>query len=166
MNQDSRNFVDRLVVFVATGFGAGWLPVAPGTWGSAVGIAAAWGLNFLPWEFRIIAAVSGFLVGIPLCSRAARLLGTADDPGAIVFDEIVGVIWTLLFVPFGVSTAILGFLLFRLFDTTKPWPIRRFEKLHGGLGVMADDLAAALAAGGILWVVAQVFGTLSESVNC
>lgn len=157
MNSAVRTPLDSVLLFLATGFGIGRLPVAPGTWGSFLGLAAAWGLNFCPWEMRLVAAIVGLLVGIPLCTRAARLLAQ-EDPGPVVWDEMVGMVWTMLFVPFSVGMALVGFALFRLFDTTKPWPIHRFEKLHGGLGIMADDLAGALAAGGSLWICWQVLG--------
>lgn len=160
VNAPARSPLDQLTLFLATGCGVGYLPAAPGTWGSVVGVLAFWGLSYAPWEARVVVAVALFLIGIPLCSRAARLLGTAEDPGTIVFDEIVGMLWTLVVVPFSWGTALVGLSLFRLFDTTKPWPIHRFERLHGGLGIMADDLAAALASGGMLWVALQV---LSET---
>ena len=155
MNSKTRTPLDAAALFLATGFGAGRLPAAPGTWGSLVGLLLAWGGSWLPWEYRLVAAGAGLLAGVPLCGRAAQLLGRADPP-SVVWDEIVGVLWTMLFVPFGPGTAVLGFLLFRLFDVTKPWPIHRFEKLHGGLGIMADDLAAALGAGGSLWICWQL----------
>ena len=159
VNAKPRTLSDSAILGIATGFGIGHLPGAPGTWGSLLGMAAAWGVSFCPWEVRLIVAIVTFLIGIPLCQKACTLLGT-EDPGSVVFDEIVGCLWTMLLVPFSLAAAIVGFILFRLFDTTKPWPIHRFEALHGGLGVMADDLAAALAAGGSLWVVTQV---LSEA---
>ena len=146
---------DRLTLAVATGLGSGRLPWFPGTWGALLGVAIYAGLALagIPLEAIALIAIVAFLAGIPLCTRGARLLGQGEDPGAIVFDEIVGMLWTFLFVPFNWQAALVGFCLFRLFDAHKPWPVHRFEALHGGLGIMADDFAAGLAAGGTLWLV-------------
>ena len=75
------------------------------------------------------------------------------DPGQVVFDEIAAFSVVFLFVPISLRSAILGFLLFRLFDVWKPWPARRLERLPGGLGIMADDFAAAVYAAGGLWLI-------------
>lgn len=144
---------DRLTVALATGLGTGRLPWAPGTWGSllGVGIYAALAVAGIPLPVIALFAIVAFVAGIPLCTKAAQLLGAGEDPGVIVYDEIVGMMFTLLFVPLNWQSALVGFCLFRLFDTRKPWPVHRFEALHGGLGIMADDFAAGLAAGGALW---------------
>ena len=147
---------DRLVVWLATGFGAGWLPKAPGTWGSALAFPLFYLLALAHPMAPLTATVLGLLLGIPLCTRAARLLGNASDPGAIVWDEIVGQWVVLLAVPPSPGNWVLAFLLFRLFDTTKPWPLRRLEQLPGGLGIMADDLAAAAASAAVLWASLQI----------
>lgn len=149
---------NQLTIWLATGLGVGRLPWFPGTWGSllGVGIYAALAIAGVPLEAIASLAIAAFLFGIPLCTHAARLLGESSDPGEIVYDEVVGMIWTLLFVSFSWPTALLGFCLFRLFDVHKPWPVHRFEALHGGLGIMADDFAAGLAAGGALWLVGFV----------
>ena len=150
----SRNGLwDRLTVALATGLGAGKLPWFPGTWGSllGVGIYAALAVAGLPLEAIALVVIVAFVVGIPLCTKAAQCLGLGADPGRIVYDEIVGMMLTLLFVPLNWQSALVGFCLFRLFDTRKPWPVHRFEALHSGLGIMADDFAAGLAAGGTLW---------------
>lgn len=141
---------------MGTGFGAGYIPVAPGTVGSLWGVLLVWMLDRagLPIWGHILVAGTLFGVGIPLCSRAAQFF-TERDPGAIVFDEIapfplVFLPLVLLSVPFDVATCVTGFLWFRLFDIVKPWPIPRLEKLPDGLGIMADDLAAALYAAAAL----------------
>jgi len=143
---------ERAVMFLATGAGLGKLPGAPGTYGSLWGVALAWAIAPLPEPARLAVAAAVFLAGIPICQKAAALC-RKPDPGEIVWDEIAAVPFMFLMVPFTARHAVLGFALFRLFDTVKPWPVRRFEKLHGGLGIMADDLAASLAAGVALWVV-------------
>jgi phosphatidylglycerophosphatase A len=143
--------------WLATGLGAGLSPVMPGTVGSLWGLLLAWGLCHLaslPIQIGILAAL--FLIGIPLCTRVARGLGR-DDPGSIVYDEIVTVPVVFLFLPQAdlarPLVLILGFLLHRLFDISKPPPIRRLEKVGGGLGIMIDDLLAAVYAAIVFRVI-------------
>lgn len=147
-------------LLVATCGGVGRAPVAPGTFGSLVGLplslatgaAAAWVASRLPAgsplgptliETGLIAGL--FLLGIPLCSRAAALLGS-KDPGPVVLDEAVAVPVVLLVVPLadrGPAVLAAAFVLFRIFDILKPPPVRQLERLPTGLGIMADDIAAA-----------------------
>lgn len=168
-----RTASDYFALAVAT-CGVGYLPVAPGTWGSAVGvvlyitvraanvrIVTAYPQNHLPIELvellraafmlGIICCVT--LAGIRAATRAEKLLGR-KDPGAVVIDEVAGQLIAFLFIPLGVSLkwwAILaGFLLFRLFDIWKPYPVRRLEALESGLGIMADDVLAGLYAATVL----------------
>ena len=136
----------RLAVFLATAAYSGYFPFAPGTIGSAVGLlvyAFVWWTGSPIVEVGLIVGL--FAVGVWAGTTAERYFG-GIDPGPIVLDEVVGMLITLAFIPVGVSGAIAGFLLFRLFDVIKPFPARRFEKLHGGLGVMADDAMAAVYA--------------------
>jgi len=133
--------------FVAFGFGAGLAPKAPGTFGSLVGVLAAWGLMELPLPWRIGAVLAAIGLGVWICGESARRLQRHDDQ-RIVFDEIAGVLLTSLVVE---EATVLGFALvfvfFRFFDILKPWPIRDVDhSLHGGLGIMLDDLIAALYA--------------------
>ena len=154
------SLADRLLLLVATGFGLGRAPVAPGTFGSLAGLPLAWGLSFLPLWGRVAGAIGCFLVGIPICGAGARLLN-AKDPGAVVFDEIAAFAVVFVVAPFNLATAVAGFVLFRLFDVWKPWPARRLELLPGGLGIMADDFAAGLYAAASLsfaqWLIAGWF---------
>lgn len=135
------------VHFVAFGFGAGLAPRAPGTFGSLVGVLAAWWLLELPLAARVavVAAVIGF--GVWICGESARRLRRHDDQ-RIVFDEIAGVLLTSLAVAEESLLALaLVFVSFRIFDIWKPWPIRDVDhSLKGGLGIMLDDLIAALYA--------------------
>ena len=135
------------VHFVAFGFGAGLAPRAPGTFGSAVGLVAAWWLLELrlPWRIVLVVAVIG--AGIWICGESARRLQRHDDQ-RIVFDEIAGVLLTSLAVAEkSVLALLLVFVFFRFFDILKPWPIRDVDhSLRGGLGIMLDDLIAALYA--------------------
>jgi phosphatidylglycerophosphatase A len=163
-----RSPLDYLALAVAT-FGVGYLPLAPGTWGSAVGVgiylllhraselvhafAAQHAWRFTTLEgfhvsllLLLIAALS--LCGIRAATRMEKLLGR-KDPGLVVVDEVAGQLMAFLFVPFNAAPwmIVTGFLAFRLFDIWKPYPIRRLEALESGLGIMADDLLAGAYAG-------------------
>ncbi|MFN0053407.1 MAG: phosphatidylglycerophosphatase A [Planctomycetales bacterium] len=146
--------IDRIVLLLATGLGAGSAPRMPGTVGSLLGLPLAWGLQHLPWWGQIAAAALIFVIGIPICQRGALLL-KSKDPGPVVFDEIAAFPVLFLFATWSWGTAVAGFLLFRIFDISKPWPCRRLETLPGGLGIMADDLAAGVYAGLALWGLTQ-----------
>ena len=132
------------VNFLAFGFGSGLAPKAPGTAGSVVGALLAWWTVDLPIETRIVIAVTLLLAGVWICGKSARDIGVHDHPG-IVWDEIASIYAALLFVPATVAWWLAGFALFRIFDIWKPWPIRDLDhRLHGGLGIMLDDVVAAL----------------------
>lgn len=148
---------DRLILFSAEGFGSGRMPVAPGTFGSLWGIGIGWifGLWQVSWPVALLVWLVMFLVGIPLCDRAANLL-RKEDPGSIVWDEMTAFPLVYAFVPVSLLTLVAGFAFFRLFDIWKPWPVRRFDQIHGGLGIMADDQAAAVYAAVCLWLFATV----------
>ena len=136
----------RIAVFIATVGYCGYFPIAPGTVGSAAGLvvyAFVWWTGSPVVEVALIAAL--FAAGVWAGTTAERYFG-GIDPGPIVIDEVVGMLITLAFIPVGWSGALVGFFLFRVFDVIKPFPARSFEKLHGGLGVMADDAMAAIYA--------------------
>lgn len=136
----------RLAVFIATFGYCGYFPFAPGTVGSAAGLLVyliVWWSKSPAVEVALIVAL--FLAGTWAGTVAERYFG-GIDPGPIVIDEVAGMLITLAFIPVGVSGALAGFFLFRVFDVLKPFPARRFESLHGGLGVMADDAMAAVYA--------------------
>jgi phosphatidylglycerophosphatase A len=137
-------------MILATGFGSGYGPIAPGTWGSVPGVALAWGIDRWggPWAV-LVAALVFAAAGVWAAGRAERLLGE-KDPGRVVVDEIAGQIVTLLFLPASAPVLVIGFLLFRVLDVLKPWPARRLEDLPGGSGIMADDLMVGLYANLIL----------------
>ncbi len=147
--------------FLAFGFGAGLAPKAPGTFGSAVGLVAAWWLLELPlvWRVAVVVAVIGF--GIWICGESARKLGRHDDQ-RIVLDEIAGVLLTsLAVVEKSVFAFALVFVFFRVFDILKPWPIRDVDhSLKGGLGIMLDDLIAALFAAVCVATIRAVLATI------
>jgi phosphatidylglycerophosphatase A len=125
----------------------------PGTIGSLLGLPLAWLFGRADAGAGVIFALQAavILAGIPICGTAARRLGRAD-PGSVVYDEIAALPLVFLSRPLTFTTAILGFVWFRIFDIAKPWPVRRMERLHGGLGIMIDDVVAALYAAAALWI--------------
>jgi len=143
--------------FLALGGGAGLAPWAPGTMGTLVGLLPVWWMLRWPLPWRLTAAVMLAALGIWVCGESARRLGRHDHPG-IVFDEIVGIVATaLVIVSDSLVELALAFVLFRIFDILKPWPIRDVDhRLAGGLGIMLDDLMAALYAAACLRVI-QIF---------
>ncbi len=142
----ARKVLTDPVNLLAFGFGTGLSPVAPGTVGSLLGVALAWLTMDLGLYVQLGVAVALSLSGIWICGESARRIGVHDH-GGIVWDEIAGMYVTLLVAPPTVLGYALGFALFRLFDIAKPWPIRDLDhRLGGGLGIMLDDLAAALYA--------------------
>ena len=146
-------------VFLATGFGAGLLPRAPGTWGSLLAVGLAWGIVHL-WGTLALAAgvVLAFAVGVWVSGVCIEKYG-GEDPKQVVIDEIAGQWAVLLFVPLDLIHYGVGFVLFRVFDIFKPWPVSWADReIKGGLGVMADDALAAAYAAAVLWGVAWVMG--------
>jgi phosphatidylglycerophosphatase A len=137
--------VSRSALVVATGFGSGYSPFAPGTAGSLVGLLLFWPLAGRPPAQVFAATVIVSLVGILAAHHVSHTLGQ-KDPGLVVVDEVAGQWVTLLLLPFTLGTAIAGFFLFRLMDVIKPWPARDFERLPGGFGIVADDLMAGVYA--------------------
>lgn len=151
---------------IGTGLGIGFAPIAPGTFGSLLGPLMVWGMQQLELSAAIVITVALLSVaaGVPICAAASRALGK-HDPGQVVYDEIAA-FW-LVFLPhliqereIGWPTAIVGFLFFRVFDIAKPWPLKRLEKLPGGLGIMADDLAAGVYAAVCLFLTEQIVARL------
>lgn len=134
------------VHILAFGFGTGLAPVAPGTFGSLPGILLFWLTVDFGLYVQVGVAVAIALAGIWICGESARRIGVHDH-GGIVWDEIVGMYVTLLAAPLSVTGWVLAFVLFRVMDIVKPWPIRDLDhSMRGGLGIMLDDLAAALYA--------------------
>jgi phosphatidylglycerophosphatase A len=143
---------------LATCLGVGYVPYAPGTFGSAAGLLFWW---FLPNSFAIqlAAIVIVFAVG-SWSGNVAEHHFRASDPPPVVIDEVMGMWITLLLNPVGWQGALIAFLLFRLFDVIKPYPANRLEHLRGGLGVMADDGMAAVYANLALRAIILVSGRL------
>lgn len=143
---------------LATSLGVGYVPLAPGTWGSAVGLAL-W--LFLPHTItaQLIAIVGAFVVGSWSGGVAERHFHSVD-PAPVVIDEVMGMWITLFLNPVGWQGAIIGFFVFRLFDVVKPYPASRLERLPGGVGVMADDGMAAIYANIALRLIVLVLARL------
>jgi phosphatidylglycerophosphatase A len=134
------------VHLLALGFGSGAAPKAPGTFGTVVGVLFYVPFSYLHLVTYLCLLMVMFVIGVYVCGKTAKDLGVHDH-GAIVWDEIVGYLITMLFVPLSVTGVLVGFCLFRLFDIWKPWPIKKMdEKIHGGLGIMMDDVAAGIYA--------------------
>ena len=133
-----------LARFLATVGYIGFAPIAPGTWGSAAGLLLLVALRWSGSASLELAAVVVLLaVGIWSADVTGRAMGD-EDPGPVVIDEVVGMLITLLWIPVGLTGALLGFLLFRIFDIVKPFPARQCEQLPGGWGVMLDDVMAGV----------------------
>ena len=169
---------DVLALTLAT-CGVGYMPVAPGTWGAAIGVgvyllvrmasaqvfavAVARGWSVPPLEafrttFMLLMLIVITVAGIWAASRAERLLGR-KDPGTVVVDEVVGQLYAFVFVPFsaGLWAIVAGFLAFRVFDIWKPYPIRRLEALESGLGIMADDVLAGAYAATLMSLLTSIY---------
>jgi phosphatidylglycerophosphatase A len=147
----------RLGLFIATCGYLGYVPLAPGTFGSAAGLAVFFLIRSTgSITVEVAAILVLFAVGIWSGTVAEHYFG-GIDPAPVVMDEVVGMLITLAFLPVSVAGAIVGFLVFRVLDVVKPWPSARFERLPGGLGVMADDGMAAiygnLVMHGLIWAI-------------
>jgi phosphatidylglycerophosphatase A len=145
------------VHFLALGFGSGLVPVMPGTFGSLAAVPLLLLAMNLSLPSFIAVTLIASVVGIYLCGKTADDM-QVHDHGSIVWDEIAGMFVTLLFLPITASTLILGFLLFRIFDILKPWPIGIIDKrLHGGMGIMLDDILAGAMACACLHICVTLY---------
>ena len=150
-------FGDRSVVFLATGAMIGFVPVAPGTFGTLLGIPVAYGLSgiALPAAAALLLALTAAAAWI---SAGAERIFATKDPGRIVIDEIIGMAVTLIGLPFNFFTVCTGFVVFRCLDIIKPPPIRWFDRrLSGGWGVVMDDVAAGVIANVLLRLGTSLF---------
>jgi len=149
----------RIWITIATFFYIGHMPIAPGTWAS---LATTLLVFFIPpyWlapvylQLAIIAVV--FLLGIPAATYAEKHY-KKEDPGFCVIDEVAGQMVSLLLIPHSIWLYLASFLLFRVFDILKPFPIRLLEKAPKGLGIMIDDIGAGLYALGLLHLLIYIF---------
>jgi phosphatidylglycerophosphatase A len=152
-----RGFTATLATVIATGFGSGYSPFAPGTAGSLVGLLFVWPLMQLPGAGQVAAVAILFLVGVVASTHVARRVGI-EDPGIVVVDEIMGMWASLLFLPLTWWTVGIGFVLFRIMDIVKPYPARQLEHLPEGWGIMADDLMAGIYANLVLRGLLMLWG--------
>ena len=131
-------------MLIATGFYSGYLPKAPGTWGSLVGVLLVFLLHALSLQIYLSVIAGLFIVGSFVAGEAEKILDNRD-PGVVVIDEIVGILITMIAAPVTPLTMALGFILFRVFDIAKPFPVNFFDQhFHGGLGIMLDDVVAGI----------------------
>ena len=148
--QALKKFWHSPAYFLAFGFGSGFSKKAPGTYGTVVGIPIYWLLVHTTSLIYLVVLGLAFFVGVRICQRVSEELGVEDYPG-IVWDEIVGYLVTMFSLPHTLTWIVLGFALFRLLDILKPQPLRWIDRhIHGGWGIMLDDLLAGLAACAIL----------------
>jgi phosphatidylglycerophosphatase A len=140
-----------LILFLAQGAFAGRSPIAPGTAGTFVGVLLYLGirnLSSVPYGFLCVLLC---FLGIFVAGRAEKMLGSKDSP-SIVIDEIAGYLIAMFMVPSSWGAVAAAFIIFRLFDIVKPWPLRRLQDLPGGLGVMIDDIGAGISTNIVLQI--------------
>ena len=145
----------KLITFLATGFGSGLSPIAPGTAGTLVGVLICLLCLPMPWSLRLIFVIVLLTLSIYVSGQAEKIYRKKDDQ-RIVIDEIIGLQITMLPVAINILNLCCGFVLFRIFDIVKPFPLKNLQRLPGGWGVVMDDVAAGIYAGAIMWLL--VFG--------
>jgi phosphatidylglycerophosphatase A len=145
-----KELLKRPACFLGLGFGSGLAPIAPGTFGTLAAIPIYLLMQSLSLTLYLVLTTLAFIVGIWICQQSADWLGK-EDPSAVVWDEIVGYLITMIAAPTGWLWIVLGFVFFRFFDILKPWPINLADReIHGGLGIMVDDVIAGIFAGILL----------------
>jgi phosphatidylglycerophosphatase A len=152
------NFANKTAVFLATGFYVGRIPLAPGTFGSLLGLPLCFLLAGIQLPAALVAVLLIIVLATWIADAAERILGR-PDPGCIVIDEIAGMAVTLMGLPFNPTTVAGGFILFRILDILKPFPIRVIDKrLPGGLGIVADDVIAGIFSNFLLRILIFILG--------
>lgn len=153
MNVDFKFLLSHPAHFFALGFGSGLAPKAPGTFGTLFALGLWLFICHLSLSLQIVIIFFSFLAGIYFCKKTSEDLGVHDH-GAIVWDEFVGFWLTMTFLPVGFFWLLLGFVVFRIMDVLKPWPISLLDKkVKGGFGIMIDDILAGFLAGIILFLI-------------
>jgi len=149
-------FREKAVMFLATGFYIGNIPVAPGTFGSLLGLPLCFSLTGISASSAVLWTLLFILFAVWIADAAEKIL-KQNDPGCIVIDEIAGMMVALVGLPFNPITVVIGFIIFRILDILKPFPIRDLDKrIPGGLGVVADDVAAGILTNLLLRVISQI----------
>ena len=143
---------EKLITFLATGFGSGLSPVAPGTAGTLVGVVICLLCLPIPWILRLIIVLALLALSIYVAGQAEKIYQKKDDQ-RIVIDEIIGLQITMLPVAINILNLCAAFVLFRIFDIWKPFPVKNMQGLPGGWGVVIDDVAAAIYAAVIMWLL-------------
>ncbi|MEK7747590.1 MAG: phosphatidylglycerophosphatase A [Nitrospirota bacterium] len=150
-----------LSLSLATGLGTGYLPIAPGTAGTVLGFILFLPVRTAPLVYAIPAWIALFATGVYVSQLSIHFLGQ-KDPKSVVIDEIAAIFLVMLLIPASFLWQAFGFLLFRLFDITKPVGVREAEYLPGGLGIMADDLVAALYSIALVWLFYYISLSISS----
>ena len=143
---------EKLITFLATGFGSGLSPVAPGTLGTLLGVLICLLCLPMPWTFRLLFVLALLVLSIYVADKAEKIYQKKDDQ-RIVIDEIIGLQITMLPVPINILNLCTAFVLFRIFDIWKPFPVKNLQGLPGGWGVVIDDVAAGIYAAAVLWLL-------------
>jgi phosphatidylglycerophosphatase A len=151
MNRAAR----AIILFISQGAYAGKFPVAPGTAGTVVGVFIYLGMKDLPPVHYVAVCILLILVGMWAAGHAEIILGRTDSP-SIVIDEIAGFLTAMFMVPSGLFFIVSGFVIFRVFDISKPWPLKHLQELHGGPGVMLDDVGAGIYTNVLLQLAVHV----------
>ncbi|TCK61684.1 phosphatidylglycerophosphatase A family protein [Seleniivibrio woodruffii] len=155
--------MDRFAKFLALGFGSGLAPKAPGTFGTLAGVVIVVLTSQLPYFFNAALFVLLLVSGVWAADRYEKLTGK-KDASEVVIDEIAAYFMIYLFIPANLITVIIGFVLFRIFDIAKPYPIKKLEKIDGGLGVMADDIMAGLYSTVILGILYLAYASFFSHI--
>ena len=151
------NLREQSVMFLATGFWVGNIPFAPGTFGSLIGLLLCFFLSGIELPLAIVFAVLFIFFSIGIAHAAEKIV-RRKDPGCIVIDEIAGMLVSLIGLPFNLITVAVGFIVFRILDILKPFPIRTLDKrISGGAGVVADDVVAGIFANCLLRLFLYLF---------
>lgn len=151
LNLTKKVFQDP-IYFLAFGFGSGLMPIVPGTWGTLAAVPLYLLLVNTHWVVYLLFILLSFVLGVWICDKVSKDLGVYDYKG-IVWDEVVGYLLTMFLVPKGLTWMLCGFILFRIFDIWKPQPIRYVDqKVSNGLGIMLDDVLAAVPS----WLLLQL----------
>jgi len=152
--------MNHFITILATGLGAGYSPVSPGTLGTLIAIPIYYFISDIPFPLYEITLIGFFFLAVWVAEKAESVSRKKDDQ-KIVIDEMMGFLITMLWIPKTPLFIVAGFILFRMFDIFKPFPIRRFEKVKGGFGVVLDDVGAGIYSNIILQIISSFF-TLSS----